>query len=242
LNVIIFATMTTVYMLIRYSPDPYHPDPTIRSQDSARRGERDDQTSGPPSVSSEVERQKVQEKIERQNSCMKLPSKILPFAHAFVAGLAGALQLVLTKTFAELVLLSVAGHNQMAFGTTYCVGIGAAIMAVFQIQFLSSGNCCLSCLISPRGAEKTLAALLSRFGAIRRCILPCNLQCLPHHFQHLRGDHLLWRVWPVVNGEYYSVFHWHMCYSCWSAGPDEAASVDCDHGGVRAELQAGSFG
>jgi len=68
-----------------------------------------------------------------------LPEKLVPFAYAFVAALSGAQQLAATKTFAELVLLSLQGYNQLKFWVAWIIFFFAIFFAVLQIWYLSAG-------------------------------------------------------------------------------------------------------
>lgn len=68
-----------------------------------------------------------------------LPHRAIPFAHAFVAGLTGAQQMVFTKTISGLLFLTFDGHSQLSYLLTYIISLLAVIFAVFQVYYLSAG-------------------------------------------------------------------------------------------------------
>ncbi len=68
-----------------------------------------------------------------------LPHRWVPFAHGTVTALTGAEQIVFTKTFAELAVLSINGYTQLHYVFTWFVLLLAIALALFQMWFLSSG-------------------------------------------------------------------------------------------------------
>lgn len=121
MQTLVIASIVVVLLWIMHSPDPFE-SPFAKE----RRVEPDPEPSIPPP-----------EPIKRQ--WWHLPHKAIPFAHAYVAGLTGAQQMVLTKTVSELLFLSFDGRSQMHYALTYIVTVLAAAFAAFQIWYLSSG-------------------------------------------------------------------------------------------------------